>query len=137
MDRTVDVDLSASEDPPELSKGEALTKARVTLGSALTSRTEPGGSLLETLDSFGEARRRLVADVERCRYLLLADHQCVNRDGAPLNEGQVCRYEAAAQLREQRPEHQPREQPVGCLNCLTPTWNADAVCDECQNSVAS
>lgn len=27
-------------------------------------------------------------------------------------------------------EHQPRERPVPCRECLRPTWNYDAVCDK-------
>lgn len=124
------VDLSAL-DPPELGRGEALTKARVTLASPLTDRVDvPEGSTLAVLDSIERARAQLLADVERCRYVVLPGHQCATRDGAPLNEGQVCWYEAAAQLRED--DRQPREQAVPCRGCSASTWNRSACCDECR-----
>lgn len=95
------VDLSIP-DPPDLGRGEAIAKAQVTLGSPLTDRAEATeGGTLAVLDSLERARRRLLDDVERCRYVVLPGHRCANRDGAPLNEGQVCWYEARAQLREQ------------------------------------
>lgn len=93
MADTVD-DLSLPEVPPR-------AMAWTTMGRALTDRVDtPVGPTLEVLDSYRRARERLIADVERCRYLLLPDHRCTTRDGAPLNEGQVCHYEAKAQLLE-------------------------------------
>lgn len=112
-----------------MSRGEARTKAQVTVGSPLTDRVAAlDGSTLSVLDAFREARHQLVLDVDRCRYVVRAGHACTNRDGSPLREDQTCWLEARAQIREQR----PREHPVGCTNCLAPTWNGDAVCDDCR-----
>lgn len=98
MHPTVDMSIP---DPPALSRGEAIAKAQVTLASPLTDRAETmEGPALAVLDSIERARSQLIADVELCRYVVLPGHQCRNRDGAPLNEGQVCWTEARAQMRE-------------------------------------
>lgn len=125
MQRTVSDDPNVPEAPM---RGQAHT----TNGAALWDRVDqPAGPTLAVLDSIHTARQRLAADVERCRYVILPGHQCRNRDGAPLNEGQVCHYEATAQLREA--DRQPREQAVPCRGCCSATWNRDAVCDECHH----
>jgi hypothetical protein len=134
----VSVDVGIPEEPPtdelpDLSLGEAVVRAGSMLGAPLWDRVDqPSGPTLAVLDSIYAARQRLRADVERCRYVILPGHRCANREGAPLNEGQVCWHEARAQLREA--DCQPREQAVPCRGCRSATWHRDAVCDECREA---
>lgn len=98
---TVDLSVPEPPEPPVLSRGEAIARAGVTLASPLTDRAETmDGPTLAVLDSLERARRQLLADVERCRYVILPGHRCMSRDGAPLNDGQVCWYETRASIRE-------------------------------------